>query len=197
MIKDITAEDFIISKKDRNKLNGHDSFFILFTGFSGSGKSTLAKNLDVLLNKKSLRTYCLDGDNIRKGINNNLSFSPEDRSENLRRVAEVSKLFIDAGLITIASFVAPYEKDRNRMKEIIGTRNCFEVHVSTSIDECERRDVKGLYAKVRKGEIKNFTGIDAPYEIPLKPNMSLDTENSNIADLIDKIYFQLKERFNL
>ncbi|MGY5352972.1 adenylyl-sulfate kinase [Wenyingzhuangia sp. IMCC45533] len=183
----LREEIFFVDKKKRNKLNNHKSLLFFFTGFSGSGKSTLANALEVELHKQGVRTFILDGDNLRSGLNSNLSFLPEDRSENLRRVGEVSKLMIEAGIVVIASFIAPYQKDREKIKNIVGKENYFEVHVSTSIKECIRRDVKGLYKKVKKGEIKNFTGIDAPYEFPEKPDMKIDTEKEDLCNAISSI----------
>jgi adenylylsulfate kinase len=167
------------------------------TGFSGSGKSTIANALDVTFFEQGVRTVVLDGDNLRNGLNKNLNFTPEDRAENLRRVGEVSKLFIDSGIVTIASFVAPYIKDRENIKNIVGPKNYFEIFVSTSIEECERRDVKGLYKKVRNGEIKNFTGIDAPYENPIQPDMIIDTQGKNIASIIETIALKLNDKLKL
>lgn len=193
----IIQHNFYTNKGSRNKKNGHNSFLIIFTGFSGSGKSTLANALEVYLTKKDIKTYCLDGDNVRSGINKNLSFSPEDRSENLRRIGEVSKLFVDAGILTIASFVAPYQKDRENIKNIVGEENYIEIHVSTDINVCEKRDIKGLYAKVRRGEIKNLTGIDAPYEVPSNPDMRIDTDGKSIQDLVEKIYKKIIHKIDL
>ncbi len=197
MKKNIIPQSLSISKTERTKMNNHNSFLILLTGFSGSGKSTIADALDICFYEQGIRTVVLDGDNLRNGLNKDLNFAPESRSENLRRVGEVSKLFIDTGIITIASFVAPYIKDRENIKNIVGSENYFEIFVSTSIEECERRDVKGLYKKVRKGEIKNFTGIDAPYEKPTQPNMIIDTENKNIPDIIETIMFKLSNKIKL
>jgi adenylylsulfate kinase len=187
MKKNIIKQSFSVSRQDRIEAYGHNSFLILLTGFSGSGKSTIADALDVKLFKNKVRTVVLDGDNLRNGLSNDLNFSPKNRSENLRRVAEVAKLFINSGTVTIASFVSPYESDRQSIKQIVGKENYFEIHVSTSIEECERRDVKGLYRKVREGEITNFTGIDAPYEIPSNPNMRIDTENLQISSIVESI----------
>ncbi|WP_209403885.1 adenylyl-sulfate kinase [Pseudozobellia sp. WGM2] len=162
---------FKISRLQRRKLNGHGSFLVFFTGLSGSGKSTIANSLEMRLFEEKISTYVLDGDNIRRGINRDLGFSPEDRSENNRRIGEISKLFIDAGCIVLAAFVAPYSKDRIHIKQTVGADNFFEVFINTSLEECERRDTKGLYKKARAGEIPNMTGISAPYEIPENPDI--------------------------
>ncbi|MFH4964281.1 adenylyl-sulfate kinase [Gaetbulibacter sp. M235] len=183
MKKNITEHLYNISCDDRRKLNQQNSFLVLITGLSGAGKSTLANELEASLFKKHIRCYVLDGDTIRKGINKNLGFSPEDRSENNRRIGEISKLFIDAGLVVIAAFVAPYKKDRALIKATVGSDNFIEVFVNTSLEECERRDVKGLYKKARAGEIKDMTGISAPYEAPENPDVEL-TELLSIEDSV-------------
>jgi len=171
MQKNLVQYQYRITRTQRRKLNGHGSFLVLFTGLSGSGKSTIANALENRLFERKMKTYVLDGDNIRRGINQNLGFSPEDRSENNRRIGEISKLFIDAGCIVLAAFVAPYAKDRENIKTTVGADNFFEVFVNTSLEECERRDTKGLYKKARAGEIMNMTGISAPYEIPDIPDI--------------------------
>ena len=165
----------------------HKGFTLWFTGLSGSGKSTIANRVEQELFKKGLKTYTLDGDNIRTGINRGLGFSEEDRHENLRRIAEVAKLFVDAGIITIGAFVSPLEKDRELIKSIIGENDFIEIFVDTSLEECERRDVKGLYKKARAGEIKNFTGIDAPYEAPKHPDILIETEKESIEEAVQKV----------
>ena len=175
------------TKNQREVLHGHKSYLIWFTGLSGSGKSTLANLVEIELHKKGLSTYTLDGDNIRQGINKNLSFTPEDRTENIRRVGEIANLMIDAGLITLAAFISPYIKDREGVKQIVGADNFIEIYVNTSIEECERRDVKGLYKKARKGEIKNMTGISAQYEPPVNPDIEVITDNQSIEACIDQI----------
>lgn len=169
-------QNFKTTKIQREVLHGHKSYLLWFTGFSGSGKSTLANLVEIALHKQGLSTYLLDGDNIRQGINKDLSFAPEDRTENIRRIAEISNLMLDAGIITLAAFVSPYIKDREEVKQIVGTDNFIEIFVNTSLEECERRDVKGLYKKARSGEIKNMTGISAPYEAPIKPNLEVVTD---------------------
>ncbi len=187
MTKNIIKHDFVISKVHRNKANKHDSFVLWFTGLSGSGKSTIASAVEEQLFAMGMQTYSLDGDNIRHGISKDLGFSEEDRHENLRRIAEVSKLFVDAGLITLASFISPTIKDRAMVKEIVGAAHFFEVFVDTPLRVCETRDPKGLYKKARAGEIKNFTGIDAPYEPPLQPDIHLLTEEEALDTCVKKV----------
>lgn len=175
-------QDYKITKADREKLNNHRSFLIWFTGLSGSGKSTLANLVEVELHKKGISTFSLDGDNIRQGINKDLSFAPEDRTENIRRIAEIGHLMINAGVITLAAFVSPYIKDRENIKSIVGADNFIEIYVNTSLEECEKRDVKGLYKKARAGKIKNMTGISAPYEAPENPDLEIITDNQSVED---------------
>jgi adenylylsulfate kinase len=187
MEEHIIPHAYKVSRKDRLEANHHNSFLIWFTGLSGSGKSTVANLVEQALWKKGIKTYTLDGDNVRKGLNNDLSFSPEDRTENIRRIAEVANLMVDAGIVVLAAFVSPYKKDRNRIKSIVKDTNFVEVYVNTSVQECERRDVKGLYKKARAGEIKNMTGISAPYEAPEHPNIELKTEDLSIEQSVEKV----------
>ena len=177
-------QNYKTTKIQREVLHGHKSYLLWFTGLSGSGKSTLANLVEIALHKQGLSTYILDGDNIRQGINKDLSFAPEDRKENIRRIAEISNLILDAGIITLAAFVSPYIKDREEVKQIVGTDNFIEIFVNTSLEECERRDVKGLYKKARSGEIKNMTGISAPYEAPIKPNLEVVTDGQPIEESV-------------
>ena len=160
--------DRMLSRADKENLLGQRSVMVWFTGLSGSGKSTIAIALERELQSRGVLCRILDGDNIRTGINNNLGFSEADRIENIRRIAEVSKLFVDTGIVTIAAFISPNNDIREMAANIIGKEDFVEVYVSTPLEECERRDVKGLYAKARKGEIKNFTGISAPFEAPVR-----------------------------
>lgn len=196
-MENIISHDFHIGKIDRNKLNGHASFVVWFTGLSGSGKSTIANQVEKELFKKGIKTFSLDGDNIRKGLNNNLGFSAEDRKENLRRIAEVAKLFVESGAVVIASFISPLKKDREMIREIIGKKDFLEVFVNTSLEECERRDIKGLYKKARAGEIKNFTGIDAPYENPEDPDLEIKTEDENLEAAIKRIVLHLQNKLKI
>ena len=179
MSTNLTKHSFLVSRQQRESNNGHPGLVLWFTGLSGSGKSTIANELDVELNKRGLRTYILDGDNVRMGLNKDLGFSPESRKENIRRISEVAKLFADSGAIVMTAFISPYREDRDSARDVIG-RDYVEVFVNTPIEECIKRDPKGLYKKAIAGEIKGFTGIDAPYEQPLSPEISLD--NLSIED---------------
>ena len=179
--------DRMLSREDKEELLGQHSVMIWFTGLSGSGKSTIAIALERELHKRGLLCRILDGDNIRSGINNNLGFSPEDRVENIRRIAEVGKLFVDTGVITIAAFISPNNELREMASAIIGKADFLEVYVSTPLAECERRDVKGLYAKARKGEIKEFTGVSAPFEAPERPDLSLDTSVLSVEQSVSRL----------
>lgn len=179
--------DKMLGKSDKEDLLKQKGIMLWFTGLSGSGKSTIAIALERELHKRGLLCRILDGDNIRSGINNNLGFSAEDRKENIRRIAEVSKLFVDTGIITLAAFISPSEDMRQMASDIIGADNFYEIYVSTPLAECEKRDVKGLYAKARAGEIKNFTGISAPFEAPKAPKLALDTSKIDIKESVEKL----------
>lgn len=179
--------DRMLTRADKEELLKQHSVMIWFTGLSGSGKSTIAIALERELQKRGLLCRILDGDNIRSGINNNLEFSAEDRVENIRRIAEIGKLFVDTGIITLAAFISPNNDIREMAANIIGKEDFMEIYVSTPIEECERRDVKGLYAKARKGEIKNFTGISAPFEAPEHPALSLDTSKLSVEESVNKL----------
>lgn len=179
--------DRMLSRHDKEQLLGQKGVMLWFTGLSGSGKSTVAIALERELQKRGLLCRILDGDNIRTGINANLGFSADDRRENIRRVAEVAKLFVDTGIITIAAFVSPTEELRNLAQHIIGKDDFKEIFISTPIEECERRDVKGLYARARRGEVKNFTGISAPFEAPQHPALSLDTSKLSLEESVAKL----------
>lgn len=179
--------DRMMGREDKETLLKQRSVMVWFMGLSGSGKSTIAIALERELHQRGLLCRILDGDNIRSGINNNLGFSAEDRVENIRRIAEVSKLFIDTGVITIAAFISPNNELREMASSIIGKENFLEIYVNTPIEECERRDVKGLYAKARKGEIKDFTGVSAPFEAPEHPALSLDTSVLSLEESVNKL----------
>lgn len=168
-----------VTRNNRNTLNNHKSGLIWFTGFSASGKSTIAHGVEKVLFERGIRTYVLDGDNIRHGLNANLGFNPEDRQENLRRVAEVARLFADAGILVLAAFISPYVKDREYIRKHFEGDNFIEVYVKCCLEECERRDPKGLYKKARAGIIKNYTGISAPYEEPINPELIVETSDCN------------------
>lgn len=176
--------DRMMSRNDKEQLLNQRGMMLWFTGLSGSGKSTVAIALERELHSRGLLCRILDGDNIRSGINNNLGFSAEDRVENIRRIAEVGRLFVDTGIITIAAFISPNNQLREMAAEIIGKDDFVEVFVSTPLEECEKRDVKGLYAKARRGEIKNFTGISAPFETPEHPDITLDTSKLPVEESV-------------
>lgn len=179
--------DSMLSRRDKEELLGQHSVMVWFTGLSGSGKSTIAIALERELHKRGLLCRILDGDNIRSGINRNLVFSAEDRVENIRRIAEVSKLFIDTGIITIAAFISPGNDIRQMAADIIGRENFLEIYVSTPLEECERRDVKGLYARARRGEIKDFTGVSAPFDVPASPALTLDTSVLTLEECVNRL----------
>lgn len=179
--------DKILQRSDKEKLLRQRSKVIWMTGLSGAGKTTIAKFLDEALYKQGFVAQILDGDNIRSGINNNLSFSEVDRYENIRRIAEVSKLFINCGIIIINSFISPTEEIRNMALEIIGKENFVEVFVNAPLEVCEQRDTKGLYAKARRGEIKNFTGIDSPFELPEHADITLRTDQQTIEESVSQV----------
>ena len=176
----------ILNRSDKERLLQQRSKVIWLTGLSGSGKTTLARNIEMDLNKRGFLTQILDGDNVRTGINNNLGFSEEDRVENIRRIAEVTKLFIDCGIICINSFISPTKEIRQLAKNIIGEDNFIEIYVNTPLEVCEARDIKGLYKKAREGKIKNFTGIDAPFEAPENPAVEIKTEEMSLEDSVKK-----------
>ena len=189
-------QNFSITKNQREILHGHKTYLLWFTGLSGSGKSTLANLVEMELHKKGLSTYILDGDNIRQGINKDLSFTPQDRSENIRRIAEISNLMLDAGVVTLAAFVSPYLKDREAVKQVVGPDNVIEIYVNTSLEVCEQRDVKGLYKKARAGEIKNMTGVSAPYQAPLNPDIEVVTDSQTIQESVAVIMQFLNTKLN-
>ena len=183
-----------ITIDSRWKTNGYKSSVIWFTGLSASGKSTIAHELDKYFHQNGIHSYVLDGDNVRHGLNKDLDLSPASRKENIRRVGEVSKLFVDAGLLVIAAFIAPYREDREQIRAILGKEQFIESFVKCSIEECERRDPKGLYKKAKKGEIKEFTGISAPYEEPDKPELILETDKFSIDECVGQITDYLIEK---
>jgi len=184
--RNIVWQQSQITKQQRAEVLGHKSKVLWFTGLSGSGKSTVAGELEKKLHEKGIVSYVLDGDNIRHGLNNDLGFSPEARKENIRRVGEVAKLFYDAGIFVVVCFISPYKEDRDRIRNFIGD-DFVEVFVKCSLEECEKRDKKGLYEKARRGEIKDFTGIHAPYEEPQNPELVINTEENSAKECADKI----------
>ena len=193
---DIIPQIHSTSKKDRNKLLGNRSFVIWFTGLSGSGKSTLANNLEVKLHNNGILTYILDGDNIRDGLNKDLGFSEKDRKENIRRIGEVSKLMIDSGIIVLTAFISPFREDRKAVRELLGENEFLEIYVKCPVEICEKRDIKGLYKKARNGEIKQFTGIDSPYEAPANPEFIIDTENTPAEKSTDDLYKFIRKKLS-
>lgn len=176
-----------VSLTQRHQLLGQKPLMIWFTGLSGSGKSTLAVQLEAQLHAKGYKTYLLDGDNIRTGLNKDLSFSDEGRVENIRRIGEVGKLMLDAGLVVLSAFISPFEEDRQQVRNIVGKENYLEVFVDTPLEICEQRDVKGLYQKARRGEVKNFTGIDSPYERPSHADLIIQTNKLSIEQSTEKL----------
>ena len=189
----ITWHDSEVMKEERQNRNGHKSAVIWFTGLSGSGKSTVSVALEKALFNEGKQTYRLDGDNVRHGLNKNLGFSPEDRTENIRRIGEVAKLMVDAGSITVTAFISPYKQDRDNVRAILEDDEFIEVYTKCSVEECENRDPKGLYKKARSGEIPEFTGISAPYEAPDHPEIILDTEHESIDQSVDRVIQYLKQ----
>ena len=185
--------NFKIDQKSRNNLNKHNSFVVWFTGLSGSGKSTICNSLEELLNTKKVNTFTLDGDCVRNGLNKDLGFSDEDRSENIRRVAEVSKILMNAGNVVLSSFITPFQKDRDIVKEIVGENNYIEVFVNTSLETCIERDPKGLYQKSKSGLIKKMTGIDSNYEIPISFDIEI-SESNTLEETIETIYALIKDK---
>lgn len=177
----------MLSREDKEVLLGQHGVMLWLTGLSGSGKSTIAIALERELHGRGLLCRILDGDNIRSGINNNLGFSEEDRVENIRRIAEIGRLFVDTGIITIAAFISPNNDLRRMASRIVGPDRFLEIYISTPLEECEKRDVKGLYAKARRGEVKNFTGISAPFEAPENPAISLDTSKMSLEESVNAL----------
>jgi adenylylsulfate kinase len=193
----IFAQIHDITRKERNSLTGNNSFVIWFTGLSGSGKSTLANNLEKKLMSEGILTYILDGDNIRGGLNKDLDFSENGRVENIRRIGEVAKLMTDAGLVVLTAFISPFTEDRNTVRRLLNEGEFIEVYVKCDLTTCEERDVKGLYSKARDGKIKNFTGIDSPYEEPENPEITVDTSAMDINDCIEKIYSYIEPKLRI
>jgi adenylylsulfate kinase len=183
-----------VTRPRRETQNGHMSINLWFTGLSGSGKSTLAHAVEQRLHLMGCRTYVFDGDNVRHGLCGDLSFSIEDRSENMRRIAEMVRLFLDCGVLSLTAFISPLKADRDKVKEIVGSENLLEVYCNCSLEICEQRDVKGLYKKAREGKIKNYTGISSPYEAPENPDIELNTGTRPLRDCVNDIINELRER---
>ena len=184
-----------VTRQRRNKLNDHHSVVLWFTGLSGSGKSTLAHALEEKLFQKGCRTFVLDGDNVRHGLNSNLDFSESDRTENIRRISEVSKLMLESGLIVMTAFISPFNKDRNEARKLISNNDFIEIYCKASLEVCEARDIKGLYKLARDGEIKNYTGIDSPYEEPENPELTINTNDETLDNSVSKILSFLEQNF--
>ena len=176
-----------VTRQRRNKLNNHRSIVLWFTGLSGSGKSTLAHALEEKLFQKGCRTFVLDGDNVRHGLNSNLDFSEAGRTENIRRISEVSKLMLESGLIVMTAFISPINKDRSDARKLISSDDFIEIYCKASLETCETRDVKGFYKRARAGEIKNYTGVDSPYEVPKNPELIIDTDNQSLEESVSSI----------
>lgn len=193
MNKNIVWHKTNITKTDRQNLNKQKSVIVWFTGLSASGKSTLAHAVDETLYKKKARSYVLDGDNVRHGLNKDLGFSDADRAENIRRIGEVAKLFLDAGLIILTAFISPFKKDREIVRNLVGDNEFIEVYVKCPLEVCEQRDPKGLYKKARSGEVKNYTGIDSVYEEPLNPEIILETDKLSLDESVERIIRYLTE----
>lgn len=190
----VTWHEHNVTREERAKLKGHKGAVLWFTGLSGCGKSTVANAVDRLLHDRGVHTYVLDGDNIRMGLNKNLGFSPEDRTENIRRIGEVAKLFSDAAHIVTTAFISPYREDRDSVRELLQDGEFIEIYVNASLETCESRDPKGLYKKARAGEIKGFTGIDAPYEEPASAELVLDSDSKGIEELANEVISYLESK---
>ena len=194
--KNLFPHKHFVSAELRKKLINQKPILIWLSGISGSGKSTIANELEKKLYENNFLSYLLDGDNIRIGLNKDLGFTDDDRKENIRRISEVSRLMLDAGLIVITAFISPFKEERQLAKSLVLEENYFLVHVDCSVEKCEERDVKGLYKKARAGEIKNFTGIDSPYEVPENPNLIVNTEKENVDESVEKIFNAIKDKIN-
>lgn len=194
MSKNIVWHQASISKQDRRQKNNHHSCILWFTGLSASGKSTIANEIAKALFHLNIQQYVLDGDNIRHGLNNDLGFSDHDRTENIRRIGEVAKLFVDDGQIVLTAFISPFQADRDLVRTIVEEDEFIEVYVECSVETCENRDPKGLYKKAKKGEIQNFTGISSPYEAPIHPEITLNTDTLSIEQCVDTVLQFLKDK---
>ena len=196
--KNIVYHEPRVTRERRNQLNGHKSVVIWFTGLSGSGKSTLAHSVEEELHNLDCRTFVLDGDNVRHGLSSNLTFSNDDRKENIRRIGEAAKLMMESGVIAMTAFISPFKKDRNLVRQLLPQGDFIEIYCNASLEACESRDVKGLYKRARAGEIKNYTGIDSPYEAPENPELVIDTERDSLEESVTKVidFLKFKEIIN-
>ena len=195
MVKYIRPHQHLIDRQSRGEIKGHRAAVLWFTGLSGSGKSTIANAVEKVLNQRyHTHTYLLDGDNIRMGLNKDLGFSAEDRTENIRRIGEVAKLFVDAGLIVLTAFISPFREDRKTVRNLLGAEDFVEIFVQCPLEVCEQRDPKGLYQKARLGEIQDFTGLNSPYEEPESPELTLDTSVLTVMQCVERVIQYLKDQ---
>lgn len=190
--KNLYSPIFKVTKEKRRALHGHNSLIIWFTGLSGSGKTTIANELEEILHSKGISTFILDGDNIRQGLNNDLGFGQADRKENIRRIGEVAKLFVDSGIVVLVTFISPFASERQLVRDMVEKDEFIEVYINCSLEECEKRDPKGLYHRAKNGEIKEFTGISSPYEVPENPEIILETSKYSIKECTESLYEYLK-----
>jgi len=190
----VVKHEASVRRDDRERLNGHRSVILWFTGLSGAGKSTLAHAVEQRLHARNARTYVLDGDNVRHGLCGDLGFSVKDRNENIRRVGELSKLFMDAGAIVLTAFISPFRVDRDRVRSWVAAGDFLEIHCRCSVEVCEARDVKGLYKRARAGEVKDFTGVSSPYEDPLAAELILDTGTLEMEECVERVLNLLREQ---
>ena len=192
--KHIFWQDALVSRLDREKQHQHKSLVVWFTGLSGAGKSTLAHAVEKELYRRGCSTFVFDGDNVRHGLCSDLGFTEQDRAENIRRVGEMAKLFVEAGVIALTAFISPYQADRDRVRQLMPDGDFIEIYCNCSLEECERRDVKGLYKKARQGEIPNFTGISAPYEAPQHPELEVNTGSRSLTECVNQVINYLLDR---
>lgn len=190
--KNLFSPIFKVTKEKRRALHRHNSKIIWFTGLSGSGKTTIANELEDILHSNGISTFILDGDNIRQGLNNDLGFSQEDRKENIRRIGEVAKLFVDSGIVVLVTFISPFASERQLVRDMVEKDEFIEVYINCSLEECEKRDPKGLYQRAKNGEIKEFTGISSPYEVPENPEVIIETSKYSIKECTESLYEYLK-----
>ncbi|TMP82398.1 adenylyl-sulfate kinase [Pseudoalteromonas phenolica] len=194
MDENIVWHNYAVNKSQRSEQKGHKPVILWFTGFSGSGKSTVAGTLESALHQQGVHTYLLDGDNVRHGLCKDLGFSDEDRVENIRRVGELSKLMVDAGLVVLTAFISPFQAERDMVRNLVGDGEFIEVFLDTPLDVCEQRDPKGLYKKARAGEIKHFTGIDSDYQVPVNPEICIDTSANSLEQSVQQLVAYLKDK---